>query len=670
MGPLGLIRRWALAVLGPVFALQAAGQGIPDTIRHDVEEAVESALENSTRDVEDSQYADALMQLSTTLIDLNSASESEFRQIPGIDAMLASRMVTYRSERGFNSVDDLVYVEGMDRSRFLQVRGFFTVKTKSVNQDVPSIHYTGRTIRRLQNQSGFLDGSYSGSQYKIYNRIRTRYPVSSNFSVEAGGLTEKDPGEKNIADFFSGYLSLSNSTRSMRCIVGDFVVEAGQGLAFWRSSGTTKGTEVISSVIKNSRGLQPYASSDENGFLRGAGIQIRLGTLDVTAFLSSKSINANVTQDGSISSLDASGLFRTELEQKAKSSSTERIMGMSLETKLFDGFKMGVRGYSTRFNRRVLLSSINGFQGQQASMSSIDFAYTTANIGSFGEAAMDQARSIAAIGGIILRPAPTLDIALIIHSYPQQFVSLHGFGFGESGGGIQNEGGAYTSARLSLFAWLNISAYYDQFATRGASTTSPLPTNGNEFLAVLQLTSGETSSLQFQVKQRNLADDELSVDTFSRSNSVVGRRVQSNYRGSFEWSPSPIIRWKVRLERVDVHYSIFGSPATGLLFYQDVRLKPRTHLSIDGRVAVFDTDSYDSRIYEYESELHGTFVNPALYGKGIRMYVLTRYDLGSFEVSLKYSTTLKPGTRSQGSGTNEIQGDMDNQLSFQIDVDI
>jgi hypothetical protein len=228
----------------------------------------------------------------------------------------------------------------------------------------------------------------------------------------------------------------------------------------------------------------------------------------------------------------------------------------------------------------------------------------------------------------------------------------------------------YSSARLSLFPWLVISAYYDQFATFGASTLSLLPTDGNEFLSVICVQSSERSSIEFQVKQKSQADQEILFDSFARSSEAVGRRIQANYRASFEWNPSTAIRWRTRVEQVRIEYSLVGSAAMGFLFYQDIRLRPKTRFNIDGRVIVFDTDSFDSRIYEYESELRGTFVNPALFGKGIRMYVLTRYETGIFEISVKYSITVKPGMKSLSSGTNEIQGDTDNQLSLQIDVTI
>jgi hypothetical protein len=673
MGKIGSSRIIAFVAFGLAFSSATWCQSIPDSLASNVEEAVESALENTTRDIEDSQVAESLLQLSVNPIDLNTATANDLQQIPGLDPLLASRIVSYRKKHGFSSVDELVHVEGLDRSMFQQIRGFLMVSMRSNRHkatDDVAIHYTGRTIRRLQDQRGYVDGTFLGNPYRIYNKFLAQYAVDSGFLVEAGGLTEKDPGEEDVSDFATGFIGISNASKSVRCIVGDYTVEGGQGLALWRSTGATKGNEVISSISKNQRGLQPYRSSDENGFLRGVAVEARLGLIDITGFVSRKPINANLNEGGYITSFNTSGLSRTQSESQSKSSSGETMLGMNVDTWLFEGFRMGIRACTTHYDHPIALSGINGFSGRKASIESIDFSYASSTLGSFGEAAMDRDNSTAMIGGIVLEPVSVLDVALVVRSYPQRFVSMHGFGFGESGGQPRNEKGVYASARLSLFAWLTISSYYDQFATMGPSTVSLLPTAGHEFLSAVRLQWGEQSSVQFKVKQKNQAAEELLLDEFSRTNSIVGKRTQANYRASFEWIPSSFIRWKARFERVSVKYHPSGIAQTGFLVYQDVQVRLKRRLSIDGRVIVFDTDSYDSRIYEYESELHGTFANPALFGKGIRMYILMKYPMGALEFSIKYSTTLKPGMKSIGSGLNEIQGDTDDQLGFQVDLTI
>ncbi len=61
------------------------------------------------------------------------------------------------------------------------------------------------------------------------------------------------------------------------------------------------------------------------------------------------------------------------------------------------------------------------------------------------------------------------------------------------------------------------------------------------------------------------------------------------------------------------------SPAYGYLLSQNLVFKlPIRHLSLTVLYALFDTDSYDERIYAYESDVLYGYSVPSYYGKGIR----------------------------------------------------
>ncbi|MBF8286118.1 MAG: hypothetical protein HW378_5033 [Anaerolineales bacterium] len=106
-----------------------------------------------------------------------------------------------------------------------------------------------------------------------------------------------------------------------------------------------------------------------------------------------------------------------------------------------------------------------------------------------------------------------------------------------------------------------------------------------------------------------------------------------------------------------------------MLFFSDFNVKPLRGLVLNGRFIIFQTDSYESRLYEYESDLRGVFSNPGLYGIGRRLYLILRYSVGStLTLSVKYSETQKEGVTSLGSGSTEIVGDLDNRISVQVDV--
>ena len=61
------------------------------------------------------------------------------------------------------------------------------------------------------------------------------------------------------------------------------------------------------------------------------------------------------------------------------------------------------------------------------------------------------------------------------------------------------------------------------------------------------------------------------------------------------------------------------------MFFQDVNLTSKSKKSdFILRFVLFDTDSYASRIYSFESSPTYQYSSPAFYGKGIRAYLLFR----------------------------------------------
>jgi competence protein ComEA len=64
----------------------------------------------------------------TTLININSASETELEGLPGVGPVTAAAIVDYRTQNGpFATVDDLIDVTGIGPSTLEQIRPFATV---------------------------------------------------------------------------------------------------------------------------------------------------------------------------------------------------------------------------------------------------------------------------------------------------------------------------------------------------------------------------------------------------------------------------------------------------------------------------------------------------------------------------------------------------------------
>ena len=64
-------------------------------------------------------------------VDLNSASEEQLQEVPGIGPSLAKKIVDFRKENGpFKSVDDLLKVRGIGEKSLERLRPHLTVGKK------------------------------------------------------------------------------------------------------------------------------------------------------------------------------------------------------------------------------------------------------------------------------------------------------------------------------------------------------------------------------------------------------------------------------------------------------------------------------------------------------------------------------------------------------------
>jgi hypothetical protein len=88
-------------------------------------------------------------------------------------------------------------------------------------------------------------------------------------------------------------------------------------------------------------------------------------------------------------------------------------------------------------------------------------------------------------------------------------------------------------------------------------------------------------------------------------------------------------------------------------------------LDISARVIFYDTDSYDTRLYEYENDLDGVLTSALLYGNGFRWYLLAKYDMLPYlKLTLKYREHFKL----KDNAANETNYSLDNNISMQIEL--
>ena len=106
----------------------------------------------------------------------------------------------------------------------------------------------------------------------------------------------------------------------------------------------------------------------------------------------------------------------------------------------------------------------------------------------------------------------------------------------------------------------------------------------------------------------------------------------------------------------------------GYVVYQDVKYKfAKFPLTIAARFALFDTDSYDTRIYAYEDDILYTFSIPGMYYKGSRMYLLLKYNVTRFAtIEFKIAQTYYRNKAEVGSGLTLIDGNHKTDVKAQV----
>ena len=124
-------------------------------------------------------------------------------------------------------------------------------------------------------------------------------------------------------------------------------------------------------------------------------------------------------------------------------------------------------------------------------------------------------------------------------------------------------------------------------------------------------------------------------------------------RGSVRYSFSDNFAFGTRMD----YKTVQPSDSRGVLLLQDINYKfKKIPFTIWFRYCLFNTDSWDSRLYTYENDLLYSFSIPALTGEGSRSYIMVKWNIGSVaELRIKYGITSLVTSRTSAQNTDEVK---------------
>ncbi len=526
----------------------------------------------------------------------------------------------------------------------------------------------------LQNSNSY----YYGNADRYYSRLRFSY--RTNFSV--GVTAEKDPGEMFFRgaqsqgfDFYSAHAFYKGGKYIQAVAIGDYQIQIGQGLNLWSGYAFNK-TADATNVKRTAQPIRPYTSVDETRFLRGAAVDLGLGDFSLLLFGSYKGVDATLmasdtlaAEDFEASSINLSGLHRTNSEIDRKDALKEIIGGANFRFQR-SAFNAGIsavyQGYDRPFIRDTMPYNMYDFRGKSTVGLSADYSWTYRNFNFFGEVAnVTHSSAFANVHGVLIALDKFVSMSLVYRNYDRAYSTFYNAGFRE-GSRTQNEKGLYAGLKAQLTKSFFVSGYLDAFKFPWLRYQTDAPSDGHELL--IQPTYRPNRNLEIYVRYR---EQQKARNSRAQDNTIteIEDVRQRNYRINFSYKVSDAFQIKSRIEYVTLERPS-SEDEKGMIFTQDILFKPKSSpVDFALRYALFDTDSYDTRIYSYENNALYVFAVPAYYYRGSRAYVLLRYTfLRKCDLWFRYAVNIYANRDSLGSGAEEITGNKRSEITLQLRI--
>lgn len=630
-------------------------------------EYVESRFsEDSQPDIE--QLLEELQFIANRPIFINTAGTDELNRLQLLNPLQIQNLIRYRETYGnLLSIYEFKAVDGFDEQLIEVLRPFFIFDEAAFDtiRYRPRQELMVRAIQLIEKQKGFMKPSkYEGSRLKLYSRYRF-----SSKKIQAGFTTEKDAGESFLKrsnpegfDFYSGFATISQNNKQF--YFGDYRLQFGQGLTAWQGFSLGKSVD-INAGAKFNQGISPYTSTDENRFMRGIAAQLKSGKFTFYPFYSSKRFDANtdsINGEIAFTSFQTSGLHRTNSEIEDKNSVKEKSTGAYL---VYTGkfYSIGISGIHTRYDhplrRRDADYNRYLFHGKEINNLGIDYKIGINKYFLFGELATCSTKGQALISGILAHPTDKIECSIIYREIGKRYNTPFGDAFTE-GSKLNDEQGIYFGLKAYPFPKFSLQAYVDQFKHRWIKYTSIDPILGYEY----QIQINYQLTRNWDIYSRYFYENKpVKATVDSQKLNLNQKRQKLRLHVNGDLTPSLFVRTRIEL----MFYS-HDHLSNGIMLFQDLGFKlPRYESNYWIRVAYFNTDDYDSRIYAYENDLLYQFSIPSLYGEGIRSYINGKVKIcENLNLWLKASRTWFFGTDGIGSGYSFINKNTKTEFKLQL----
>ncbi|HEU0063511.1 MAG TPA: hypothetical protein VFQ58_00710, partial [Flavisolibacter sp.] len=535
-------------------------------------------------------------------LELNTSTAGELRQLHLLTDLQIDEFIRYRKLLGkLISIYELQTIPAWDLITISNILPYIKISVKedltfftNANIDQSLKFELYRTIEKSKGYDTSVTNHFLGTPY----RYVINYSARINSLFEVGLSAAKDPGEQ----FFKGAQSMGFDYYSFRIFlrkrgiiknlaIGDYTVSMGQGLLYWQSLSFGKGSD-ITGIKKQGEIISPYRSFNEFNFKRGAAITITKGKIDITAFVSYKSINAHLSTDSSdlFTSLNTSGLHRnrTEINEKNTVGDFSGGSNITYNNHYFSvGLNTALDMFSKSFHKKDVPYNLYAFAGNRLLNSSLSYSYTYRNMHLFGEAAFDQHIHSGFIQGVLISLNKIMDMSLLYRNIQASYESLFGKAFTINSLPI-NEKGLYAGIVLKPSSSLKLTASFDFYSFPWLRYLINGPTNGHNYFIQLMYVPDKKTELLLYYKVQDLAED--TKDSIINYPVLIPKK-DMQLRVKKEITGRLSLRSLVQVQIVNNN--------EGYLYCLESRYKVIKNWIMEARIQYFENNLTNNKLYTY-----------------------------------------------------------------------
>jgi hypothetical protein len=648
----------------------------------DMAESVADKAENEDEIIGIEQLIEHYTHLAENPLNINNSTAEELSQLMILTDFQIFSINEYIKEFGaLMSVHELLLVPGFDEEIVSRIRPFLTTAVpdkQSFKQTFGDMLTKGnntllmRSTRTLETRKGYThDNSglqrYEGSPFSFLARYKYKY----RNKLQIGFTADKDAGEeffkrsnKQGFDFYSFHLMLNNRKSLKKLIVGDFRANFGQGLALWNNFAINKSTDVHS-IKRRNNGFSAYSSADEITYMRGIASTLQFGSWELSPFVSYRKIDATMEGDG-YTSLSATGMHRTPNEINRKNTLSETVTGINVGYgKTF--WRIGTTAlygqYGAEDYRDIRPYNKFGLHKPSNANLAVDYRQIIKNISLFCEAAISSNGGKAFLAGITANINHRIQFSSLYRNYQTNYQAVYSNAFGENSN-TANERGLYLGVSILPYKSWKISAFFDSYHFPWLRYGTDSPSSGWDYIVQTNYTPNENFDMRIKI-QRNKGLKNLSGATVSTTQNVERTRalLQASCNLSEELSMNSRLAFCFFNPEIQENEK-------GFLMSQDIKYKMQNiPLSLVLRYAIFDTDSWNSRLYVYESDILYAFSIPAYSDKGCRYYLNVGYKIrDKIQFWFRISQTYYFDKTEISSGLSAITGNKQTDAKLQVQI--